>query len=91
MLALMKPGAYFVNTARAQIADYEALADMLEDGRLAGAAMDVHYGEPPADWRLAKMENVVATPHMGYYTKPANTNMLRLAVESALKYLRTGE
>jgi phosphoglycerate dehydrogenase-like enzyme len=89
LLGLMKRGSYFINTSRAQIVDYAALESMLRDGRLAGAAIDVHYGEPPADWSLARMENVIATPHMGYYTEAANTNMLRLSVESVLEYLRT--
>jgi phosphoglycerate dehydrogenase-like enzyme len=87
LLGAMKEGSYFINTSRAQIVDYAALEDMLRGGGIAGAAIDVHYGEPPADWGLASMENVVATPHMGYYTKVANTNMLRLSVESVLDYL----
>jgi phosphoglycerate dehydrogenase-like enzyme len=89
LLGLMKRGSCFINTSRAQIVDYSALETMLRDGRIAGAAIDVHYGEPPADWSLAHMENVIATPHMGYYTEAANTNMLRLAVESVLEYLGT--
>jgi D-3-phosphoglycerate dehydrogenase len=89
LLGLMKRGSYFINTSRAQIVDYAALETMLSDGRLAGAAIDVHYGEPPADWGLAHLENIIATPHMGYYTEAANTNMLRLAVKSVLEYLRT--
>ncbi|MDR1580117.1 MAG: hypothetical protein LBS35_07150 [Synergistaceae bacterium] len=89
LLGLMKRGSYFINTSRAQIVDYAALETMLGDGGIAGAAIDVHYGEPPADWSLAHLENVIATPHMGYYTEAANTNMLRLSVESVLEYLRT--
>ncbi|MDR1471775.1 MAG: hypothetical protein LBS75_04555 [Synergistaceae bacterium] len=88
LLGLMKRSSYFINTSRAQIVDCAALEEMLRSGRIAGAAIDVHYGEPPSDWSLASMENVVSTPHMGYYTKAANTNMLRLSVESALEYLR---
>ncbi|MDR1966176.1 MAG: hypothetical protein LBQ36_05660 [Synergistaceae bacterium] len=88
LLGLMKPGSYFINTARAQIVDYAALEDLLRRGQIAGAAIDVHYGEPPARWGLAHIDNVIATPHMGYYTKTANTNMLRLSVESVLEYLR---
>jgi D-3-phosphoglycerate dehydrogenase len=88
LLGMMKRGAYFVNTARAQVVDYGALEEFLRDGRLAGAAVDVHYAQPPDDWGLARMENVIATPHMAYYTRTANTNMLRLSVESALGYLR---
>jgi len=89
LLGMMKPGSYFINTARAQIVDYEALEYFLREGKIAGAAIDVHYGEPPAHWGLAHMENVIATPHMGYYTKAANTNMLRLSVESVLEYLKS--
>jgi phosphoglycerate dehydrogenase-like enzyme len=90
LLHLMKEGAYFINTARAQIVDYAALEELLRSGRLAGAAIDVHYGEPPADRGLVELDSVIATPHMAYYTKTANTNMLRLSVESVLDYLRSG-
>ena len=88
LLGLMKPGAFFINLARAQIADYSALREILASGGIRGAAIDVHYGEPPADWRLALMENVIATPHMGYFTAQTNTNMLKKSVESVLGYLR---
>jgi phosphoglycerate dehydrogenase-like enzyme len=88
LLGLMKPGSYFINTARAQIVDYKALEDLLKRGVLAGAAIDVHNEQPPADWSLSLMDNVIATPHMGYYTKVANTNMLRLSVESVLHYVK---
>ncbi|MDR3076567.1 MAG: hydroxyacid dehydrogenase [Synergistaceae bacterium] len=89
LLGMMKRGSYFINTARAQIVDYGALDDFLREGRLAGAAIDVHYSQPPSDWGLYDMENVIATPHMGYYTKIANTNMLRLSVASVMEYLKT--
>ena len=89
LLGLMKRGSCFINTSRAQIVDYAALEAMLRNGRIACAAIDVHYGEPPANWGLSHLENVIATPHMGYYTEAANTNMLRLAVESVLEYLKT--
>jgi phosphoglycerate dehydrogenase-like enzyme len=88
LLELMKPGSFFINLARAQIVDYGALKDMLTAGRIRGAAIDVHYGEPPVDWSLALMDNVIATPHMGYFTETSNTNMLRLSVASVLKYVK---
>ncbi|MDR3255496.1 MAG: hypothetical protein LBT31_07990 [Synergistaceae bacterium] len=88
LLGLMKPGSFFINIARAQIVDYEALERLLGSGRIRGAAIDVHYGEPPADWRLALMENVTASPHMGYFTEASNTNMLRLSVESVLEFVK---
>jgi phosphoglycerate dehydrogenase-like enzyme len=89
LLQLMKPSAFFVNLARAQIVDYDALRRVLTEGRIRGAAIDVHYGEPPADWDLALMENVIATPHMGYFTASTNTNMLKMSVESVLEYINS--
>lgn len=85
MLSLMKPEAVFINTARAQVVDYDALLRMLKDGKISAAAVDVHYGEPPHDWDLVCMDKVIATPHIAYFTAVANTNLLRKSVESVLK------
>jgi phosphoglycerate dehydrogenase-like enzyme len=89
LLGMMKPGSFFVNIGRAQTVDYGALEDMLRGGRIRGAAIDVHYGEPPSDWGLALMDNVIASPHMGYFTEASNTNMLRLSVESVLESVKS--
>lgn len=70
-LSKVKPGVRIVNAARGELIDEDALLDALEDGRVAGAGLDVHAQEPPADWRLAKHPKVVATPHIGAQTVEA--------------------
>jgi phosphoglycerate dehydrogenase-like enzyme len=66
-LALMKPTAYMVNTARGPIIDEDALAVALENGTIAGAGIDVFSVEPlPADHPFRKLENIIVTPHLGY-------------------------
>lgn len=82
---LMKDSAYLINTARGGIVDEEALADALEAGELAGAALDVHEKEPKINQRLAHMENVVITPHIGNDTYEARDEMSSVASEQAIK------
>jgi phosphoglycerate dehydrogenase-like enzyme len=66
-LALMKPTAYMVNTARGPIIDEDALASALEDGTIAGAGIDVFSVEPlPLDHPFRRLENIIVTPHLGY-------------------------
>ncbi|MBM6948781.1 2-hydroxyacid dehydrogenase [Mordavella massiliensis] len=64
-IALMKPTAYLVNTARAKILDYDALYDALAEKRIAGAGLDVYPVEPiPAGDKILSLRNIVLTPHL---------------------------
>ena len=87
-LSMVKHGARLVNTSRGGIVDEEALAKALDDGRLAGAALDVFAVEPATDSPLFGMEQVVVTPHLGASTIEAQdkagttvAEMVRLALE----------
>lgn len=75
-LGKLKRGARLIHAARGGIVDDRALADLLESGHLAGAALDVFETEPlPVDDRLRKLERVVLTPHLGASTVEAQRNV----------------
>ena len=67
----MKPGIRIINTARGELIDEAALRRAIESGIVAGAGLDVFEKEPPADWALAQLPQVVATPHIAASTEEA--------------------
>jgi D-3-phosphoglycerate dehydrogenase len=79
-LALMRPGAFLVNTARGGIVDERALKQSLVDHKLAGAAFDVFASEPPDDTELLRLPNFVGTPHIGGSSEEAVLAMGRAAI-----------
>jgi D-3-phosphoglycerate dehydrogenase len=86
--ALMRPTAYFINTARGFIHDEAALAEALGQKRIAGAGLDVWNREPPPhDHPLLQYDNVLASPHTAGVTREARVNIARVAAEQVLDIL----
>jgi D-3-phosphoglycerate dehydrogenase len=89
LLERMKSSAYFVNTSRAKLVDNQALAELLQKGKIAGAALDVHEEEPaPMNYLFASLPNVLVTPHIAYNSKEAGENMLRIAYATLDAFLK---
>jgi D-3-phosphoglycerate dehydrogenase / 2-oxoglutarate reductase len=86
--ALMKPGAYFITTARGGIHDETALAAALAAGRIAGAGLDVWETEPPDPAHpLLQFDTVVASPHTAGVTHESRHNIARIAAEQMVDIL----
>ena len=86
--ALMKPTARFVNTSRGPIVDEAALIEVLQARRIAGAAIDVFDAEPlHPDHPFRKLENVLATPHIGYVTEDLYRTFYGDAAANIAKWL----
>lgn len=87
-LAGAKPGQILVNASRGGVVDERALADVLRDGPLRAAGIDVFEEEPPADSPLLACGNVVLTPHLGASTREAQLRAGEAAVDAVLRALR---
>ncbi|WP_217206775.1 2-hydroxyacid dehydrogenase [Streptomyces sp. AC550_RSS872] len=87
-LALLKPTAFVINTARGALIDQDALADALEKGAVAGAGIDVFDPEPPAPTlRLLRAPNVVLSPHAGGVTRETLVRIALAAVRNVTTFL----
>ena len=87
-LALMKPTAVLINTARGVLVDEDALYAALKEGRIAGAGLDVRISEPPEDDRFEALTNVVLTPHAAGSTQEAQAVSAEMVVRSVLQAAR---
>jgi glyoxylate reductase len=86
-LAVMKPTAVLVNTARGPVLDENALVDALEEGRLYAAGLDVFDGEPTVNPRLLRAPRITLLPHIGSATIGTRTRMARLACQGVADVL----
>lgn len=86
-IAQMKRTAVLVNTGRGGLVDEDALADALERGEIAGAALDVFEGEPRVNPRLLQSPNLILAPHIGTATRASRQDMLMMAVANLCRML----
>jgi len=86
----MKPSSYLINTARGPIIDEAALASALDQGHLAGAALDVMEQEPPSGSPLFGRDNVIVTPHTSFYSEESLVDLQTKAAEEVVRVL-TGQ
>jgi D-3-phosphoglycerate dehydrogenase / 2-oxoglutarate reductase len=90
-LRMMKKGAYVINAARGGLVDEDALLKCLEDGHLAGAALDTFVTEPlPADSKLRDNAKLILTPHLGASTSEAQQAVSTILAKQMIDFLQTG-
>lgn len=88
-LSLMKDSTVIINVARGPIIDDAALADLLNEGKIAGAGIDVFDGEPPlpADYPLLSAKNAILTPHVGFLSDEAMELRAQIAFENTKAFI----
>jgi phosphoglycerate dehydrogenase-like enzyme len=88
----MPTASYLVNTARGGLVDPDAGQQSLEDGRLAGVALDVLPEEPPpSDHPLLTHPRVLVTPHVAWYSEESEVELRREAAENVVAWRRPGD
>lgn len=91
VLSKMKPTAFLVNTARGPIVDENALVEALKNKTIRGAALDVFEFEPKLARGLAKLENVILTPHIASARESARNMMAEIAAKNIISVLESGK
>ena len=88
-LEMMKDSAVLINAARGPIVDNDALAELLNDGKIAGAGIDVFDMEPPipSDYPLLSAKNAVLTPHVAYLTDESMVARAHIAFDNVVKFI----
>jgi D-3-phosphoglycerate dehydrogenase len=89
--AKMKNGVRIINCARGGIINEEALYEALTSGKVAGAALDVFSEEPPTDWKLLKLDNVIGSPHIGAGTKEAQDRVGAEVAEKLINFAKNAQ
>lgn len=87
-LSTMKKTARIINTSRGGVIDEDALYDAIKSGNLGGAALDVFESEPATGNKLAELDNVILTPHIGAQTKEAQSLAANVIAEKIIQILR---
>jgi D-3-phosphoglycerate dehydrogenase len=85
----MKTGVRIINCARGGIIEEAALYEALTNGKVAGAALDVYEEEPPVDWKLAKLDNVICSPHIGAATKEGQGRVGAEVADILIEFAKT--
>jgi D-3-phosphoglycerate dehydrogenase / 2-oxoglutarate reductase len=88
MFARMKTGVRIINCARGGIINETDLYEALTSGKVAGVALDVYADEPPVDWKLIKLDNVICSPHIGAATREAQGRVGAEVAEKLIEFAR---